>query len=205
MKEWFENLSVMEHIYLWLGVVATLFLIVQIILMLCSSVGGDFDVDGDGDIDVDNDSGVSIFTLKSVTAFFAVGAWAGLLVCSVISQKLQWVSIPVAVAAGAAAMFLVVVVMRAISKLQCNGALQTEKLVGKHATVYVSVPPLRSGRGKVTLNAQGRYTELDAVTEGAEKIPVDEIVEIVAVEDGCTVVKRTSPEEKINLSEEENV
>ena len=82
MKEWFENLSVLEHIYLWIGVVATVFLIIQIILMCFTSFGGDVDIDGDGDIDVDVDSGVSIFTVKSLTAFFAVGSWCGLLTCS---------------------------------------------------------------------------------------------------------------------------
>ena len=61
MKEWFLNLSVLEHIYFWLGIAATLALIIQIILMCCSSFGGDLDIDGDGDIDVDTDSGVLFF------------------------------------------------------------------------------------------------------------------------------------------------
>ena len=78
MKEWFLGLSVMEQIYFWLGIISTVFLIVQIVLMCFSSFGGDIDIDGDGDIDVDSDSGVSIFTVKSITAFFAVGSWAGL-------------------------------------------------------------------------------------------------------------------------------
>ena len=72
MAEWFANLTVLEHIYFWLGIVSTVFLIIQIILLCCTSFGGDVDTDGDGDIDVDTDSGVSIFTVKSITAFFAV-------------------------------------------------------------------------------------------------------------------------------------
>ena len=69
--EWFKSLSVMEHIFFWLGIVSTVFLIIQIILLCISGFGGDLDIDGDGDIDVDTDSGVSIFTVKSITAFFA--------------------------------------------------------------------------------------------------------------------------------------
>lgn len=194
MKEWFENLSIMEHVYLWIGVAATVFLIVQIILLCCSSFGGDVDIDGDGDIDVDSDSGVSIFTVKSITAFFAVGCWAGLLTCSLASDKLQWLSIPIAVIAGAAAMAVVVLTIRAMLKLQCNGAVQMQKLIGQHATVYVSIPPSRSGRGKITLNAQGRYMELDAVTDCEERLAVDEAVEIVASESECTVVSRINKE-----------
>lgn len=192
MKDWFLGLSALEHVYFWLGVVATVFLIVQIIILCCTSFGGDVDIDGDGDIDVDSDSGVSIFTVKSITAFLAVGGWAGLLTCAVASDKLQWISVFVAVIAGAAAMAVVVFAMRAMLKLQCNGAVQHEKLVGKQATVYVSVPAQRSGRGKITLTAQGRFLELDAMTDDGEKIAVDETVEIISTENECAVVKRVT-------------
>ena len=194
MTEWFNNLSVMEHIFFWLGIAATLFLIVQIILMCFTSFGGDVDIDGDGDIDVDTDSGVSIFTVKSITAFFAVGSWAWLLTCAVAPANLQWLAVIIAIIAGGAAMAVVVLIFRAMAKMQCNGALETDKLVGKQATVYISVPSARSGRGKITLNAQGKFLELDAVTDSEEKLLTDEIVEIIAAENECMVVKRVVPE-----------
>lgn len=194
MGDWIKGLSVLEHIYFWLGIAATAFLIVQIVLMCCSSFGGDLDIDGDGDIDVDTDSGVSIFTVKSITAFFAVGAWAGLLVCALVSSRLQWLSLFAAVLSGGAAWALVIVLMRAILKLQYNGTVQPEKLVGQRAVVYVSVPQARTGHGKVTLTAQGRYMELDAVTDEETRLALDEVVEIVATENDCAVVKRAGAE-----------
>lgn len=190
MTEWFNNLMWYEHIYLWLGVASTLFLIVQIIMLCCSSFGGDVDVDGDGDIDIDTDSGVSIFTVKSITAFLAVGSWAGLLTCALIADNLDWVSIIVTLVAGAAAAAVVVVVMRAILKLQSNGVVQPEKLVGKRATVYVAIPASRDGRGKITLEAQGRFMEFDAVTDDNEKIAYNVPVEIVETDNECMIVKR---------------
>lgn len=190
MKEWFLGLSWYEQVYFWLGVVATVLLIIQIVLLCFSAFGGDLDLDGDGDIDVDVDSGISVFTLKSITAFFAVGGWAGLLTCSLAPQNLQWLSIIIALVAGTAAMALVVLLIRAMQKLQCNGLLETEKLVGAQATVYVSIPAARSGRGKVTVTAQGKFMELDAITEEPERIQCDELVEITAIENECTVVKR---------------
>lgn len=199
--EWFKSLSVMEHIFFWLGIVSTVFLIIQIILLCISGFGGDLDVDGDGDIDVDTDSGVSIFTVKSITAFFAVGSWAGLLTCTLASDKLQWLAILVAFIAGAAGMSIVVLLMRAIVKMQCNGAFEMDKIVGQQATVYVSVPPARSGRGKITLNAQGRFMELDAVTDCETKLAVDEKVEIVSTENECTVVRRIAIEEHSDKKE----
>lgn len=192
MKEWFENLSVLEHFYLWLGVAATLFLIVQIILLCFSSFGGDVDLDGDGDLDVDSDSGVSLFTVKSITAFFAVGCWAGLLTCSLAADSLQWLSVLIAIVAGSAALLVVALLMRAMMKLQSNGAFDIEKLIGNRATVYVSVPPQRSGRGKITLTAQGKFMELDAMTDENKKIPCDESVEITATENECAIIKRVA-------------
>ncbi|MDE6597078.1 MAG: hypothetical protein K2K60_00375 [Clostridia bacterium] len=200
MKEWFLNLSVLEHIYFWLGIASTVFLIVQIILLCCSSFGGDVDTDGDGDIDVDTDSGVSIFTVKSLTAFFAVGSWSGLLTCALASDKLQWLSIIVALIVGSAALVAVWLLLRFMHKMQCNGAVQYDKLVGQHATVYVSVPAQRSGRGKVTLTAQGRFMELDAMTDG-ERLSVDENVEIVSTENECAVIKRIEKQAEENTAE----
>lgn len=195
MKEWFLGLSALEQVYFWLGIVSTVFLIVQIILMCCSSFGGDVDLDGDGDIDVDMDSGVSIFTVKSITAFFAMGSWTGLFMCAVAPQ-LKWLSVIIAIIVGSIAMAVVVVALKALTKLQCNGAVQIDKLIGLRATVYVSVPPSRSGRGKITITAQGRFMELDAVTDCGERLAVDETVEIVATENECTVVKRILNETK---------
>jgi len=189
MIEWYSGLTVLEQVYFWLGIVSTVFLIIQIVMLCFTSYGGDVDLDGDGDIDVDTDSGVSIFTVKSLTAFFAVGSWAGLLTCALIADNLQWVSAIVALVAGAAAFAVVVLLMRFMYKMQSNGTFQPEKLVGKRATVYVSIPEKRSGRGKITMNAQGKFVELDAMTDG-ERLSVDDAVEIVAAENECMVVTR---------------
>ena len=194
MIEWYQTLSVLEQILFWLGIVSTLLLVVQIVLMCFSAFGGDLDLDGDGDIDVDGDSGVSIFTVKSITAFFAVGSWAGLLTSVLVPDEISWVAVVVAVASGLVAMFAVAFIIRAMLRLQCNGALDHEKLVGKRATVYVSIPPARSGRGKITLEAQGRVMEIDALTESGERLAVDEMVEIVSTENECAVVRRISGE-----------
>lgn len=191
MIDWYRTLSVLEQIYFWLGIVATIFLIIQIVLLCFTSFGGDVDLDGDGDIDVDTDSGVSIFTVKSLTAFFAVGSWMGLLTCALIAQNLQWVSVIVALVAGGAAFAVVVLLLRFMHKMQSSGTFQPDKLVGKRATVYVSIPEKRSGRGKITLNAQGKFMELDAMTDG-ERLAVDDAVEIIATENECMLVARVT-------------
>ena len=188
MIDWFLALTAAEKTYFIIAVIASIFLIVQIVIMLFSLGGGDFDVDDVFDGDVDTDSGLSIFTIKSMTAFFALGGWCGFVAQTFMEDNI-WAPILIAVATGTAALFGVACTMRGIAKLQNSGNIVKSKLVGATATVYVSIPENRSGRGKITLTAQGRYMELDAVTDG-ERIPVDSSVEITEYSEDFAVVTK---------------
>ncbi len=194
--QWFTDFTVLEKVYFIVGCIFGLLLIVQIILLSVGAAsGGDIDVDGDGEIDVEGDiDGGSFFTIRGMIAFFSVGAWVGLAASVGLPENLWWVSILIALAAGFLAQLGMYFAVRLVLKQQCSGTVRLNALVGKTATVYVSVPASRSGRGKVTLTAQGRYMELDAVTEEAERIPVDTMIEIVAMENECALV-RTKPKE----------
>ena len=187
---WFTSMTALEQVFFWIAVVASVLLVVQIILLIVSFGGGDLDADGDFDMngDTDTDSGLGVFTLKSLTAFFALGGWCGFATASFLPENI-WLPILVSVLTGTVALLGVAFALRGIAKLQCSGNLEPEKLTGKTDTVYVSIPTARSGRGKITLTAQGKYMELDAVTDG-ERISVDEEVEIVGYSDDFAVVKR---------------
>ncbi len=189
---WFLEFTVAEKIYFIIAVIASIFLIIQIIMMLFSLGGGDFDLDEVFDGDVDTDGGLSIFTVKTLTAFFALGGWCGFVTQTYMPENV-WLPIVVAVVTGAVALFGVAFAMRGIAKMQCSGNVNKAGLVGLTATVYVSIPEKRSGRGKITLTAQGRYMEIDAVTDDENRIPVDSVVEIVEYnEDFCVVRKKES-------------
>lgn len=183
---WFINLTAAEKTYFIIAVIASIFLVIQIIIMLFSFGGGDFDFDDVFDGDIDTDGGLSIFTIKSLTAFFALGGWCGFVTQTFMPENI-WLPIIVAFVTGAVALVGVALTMRSIAKLQCSGNLVKSNLIGATATVYVSIPQNRSGRGKITLTAQGRYMEIDAMTDG-ERIPVDSQVEIIEYSDDFAVV-----------------
>lgn len=184
--DWFIALTTAEKTYFIIALIASIFLVIQIVVMLFSLGGGDFDIDDVFDGDVDTDGGLSLFTIKSVTAFFALGGWCGFVTQTFMPDNV-WLPIIVAVVTGAIVLVGVAFAMRSIAKLQCSGNIVKSKLVGATATVYVSIPQNRSGRGKITLTAQGRYMEIDAVTDG-ERIPVDSQVEIIEYSDDFAVV-----------------
>lgn len=187
---WFTNLTPAEKTYFIIAVIASVFLIIQIIVMLFSFGGGDFDVDDAFDGDVDTDGGLSIFTVKTLTAFFALGGWCGFVTQTFMKDNI-WLPIIVAVLTGAVALFGVAFAMRGIARMQCSGNLVKSNLIGTTATVYVSIPEKRSGRGKITLTAQGKYMEIDAMTDG-DRIPVDSTVEIVEYSSDFAVVKKVN-------------
>ena len=194
---WLKSLSVTEHIFFWIAIVASALLIIQIIMLLVSFAGGvDVDADGDFDMDgdMDTDGGLSVFTLKGLTAFFALGGWCGFAAASALNNI--WAPVLISIATGMVALLAVGFAMRGIAKLQCSGNLVGEKLQNARATVYVSIPPLRKGRGKITLTAQGKFMEIDAVTDEEEKISVDEQVTVLSYSDDFAVVKRITAEEK---------
>lgn len=191
MLEWLQSLNWLELTYLVLGGLATVFLIIQIVMML---VGGMADVDLGGDIDtdasfdIDAGDGLDLFTVKPITAFLAIGGWVGLTISQ--ATNLYWLSVICFIASGVLAMVLVALALKGIAKMQCSGNLIPERLIGEKATVYVSIASNRTGRGKITLTAQGKYTELDAVTDESEKLTVDTLVEIVSMENEIAVVRR---------------
>lgn len=194
MWQWIESLDVLSSIYFWIAVVATVLLLVQIIMMIFS-FGGDADVDLDGDglpddMSAGNDSGVGFFTLKGITVFFSIGAWVGLLCAVLFPNNLEGLSILPAFVSGMIGMIIMYLAMKGMTKMQSNGNIQKESIVGKEATVYVTIKPSRTGRGKVTMTAQGQYMELDAITDEKEKISVDEKVIVCEYTNGTVVVKR---------------
>lgn len=197
MKEWFQSLSGLEIAYFVIACVGTLFLLVQIILMIIGAADGDADfdtdTDGDGALDSHTDTGISLFTMKGLTAFFAIGGWTGLLLLSYDVNV--GASVGISVAAGLAAYFIVWGLIRLILRLQEDGTVNFGSAVGKTATVYVSIPPKREGRGKITLTLQGRFTEADAVTDGEERISVDETVEILSSSGDFFVVRKKAETE----------
>ena len=189
---WFTALSVAEKIYFIIAVVASVLLIIQIIMLLFSLGGGDIDMDGCPDcVDgIDHaDGGLSFFSVKSLTAFFALGGWCGFAAQNAMLNNF-WAPALIALATGAVALLGVAFAMRGIARLQCSGNIVKHKLVGTTATVYVSIPANRSGRGKITLSAQGRYMELDAMTDEEQRIPVDCLVEIAEYSGDFALVKR---------------
>ena len=194
MTKWWNGLHNFQQVLFVIACAATLFMIVQIILLAIGSGDNDATFDSDtsiDDVDTINDGGVGltifglrVLTVRSVIAFLAVASW----LTFALFFSIEFYALIPGIAAGIAAAFGIALFFKATEKLQGNGNLKAENAVGKTAEVYLTVPALRGGAGKVNVYVQERYAEMEAVTDCDRPIKTGERVKIVDTMGEGTVV-----------------
>ena len=212
MIAWWNTLSMATQIFYCIAIPATLILLIQTVLMFVGigddADGGIEDV-GDATADdlpdagdgvfgenVDHDlhdfqglDGLRIFTMRGIVAFFVVFGWVG--VAMDASGAALWLTLPIAFVCGFAMMLLLAFLLRAIMKLRSDGNTDNRNAIGTAGKVQLTIPPARTGEGKVHVMLQGSYVERNAVTDETEAIPTGcEIVVIGVSGQTDLVVKR---------------
>jgi len=127
---------------------------------------------------------LSLRGLVAAIAFFGIG---GLIARA--ADQANTASLVIAAACGVAALYAVYWVMQALASLQAEGTVRLGRAVGQPATVYLRIPPNRSGAGKIQINLQNRTMEYEAVTAG-DAIPRGARVVVVGVVNSETVEVR---------------
>jgi len=86
-----------------------------------------------------------------------------------------------ALVAGAVFMATVFWLMRQMFRLADSGNINLNNAAGKTGTVYLPIPPQRSGTGQVQIVIQARLRELPAVTDAPEALPTGAHIHVVQV------------------------
>ena len=189
----------MEHdVYFWAALIGCTLLVIQVILQVIG-LGGEHDMDAASpDTDFDSSSAgdhdpahgtegnifFGILSFKTLVAFAGIFGLTGLSLLKTDLGQLQRVGI--AVLAGFVAMVIVAYMIRALYNLGASGSVVIQNAVGHQAEVYLRIPRKGEGRGKVTVEIQGRTLELPAVTDG-DAIATGDVVKVVDVVSGETV------------------
>jgi hypothetical protein len=124
--------------------------------------------------------------IVAALAFFGIGGLAAQSAELPIETVLL-----IAIACGAAAIYLVYWIMQSLASLQADGTVRIGRAIGTPATVYLRIPGARSGAGKIQINLQNRTMEYEAVTEG-DALAAGARVVVVAVVNSETVEVRPS-------------
>ncbi|MBE6650004.1 MAG: hypothetical protein E7613_01700 [Ruminococcaceae bacterium] len=197
--DWWNSLSLASQIFSCIAFPSTLLLIIQTVSMLMG-----FDSDGDvtdgAEVDLDPDiddvsadinglDGLRIFTVRGIVAFLVVFGWVGIVLDS--SGVALSITALIAAASGFLIMFLLAYLLRAVMKLRSDGNIDNRNAVGRSGKVYLTVPPKRSGEGKIQILFQSTYSEISAVTDEEEPITTGAEVIVTGLSGETTlVVKR---------------
>lgn len=215
MTEWWIALGSAGQVFACIAIPATVMLLIQMVLTLIGlggdEMGADADADtadgfdgvdgvdadagdsdgsileGDADHDI-ADGGLRVFTLRGLIAFFSVMGWMGTICCELeLSLPL---TIVISVAAGLGAMFLIAAIMKWLLGLQDDGTENIKNALGVSGTVYMRIPPARSGKGKISAVIQGKLCEKYAVTDEETIINCDEEVTVIGISGEETLIVR---------------
>ncbi len=205
--DWWNSIGLAAQVFYCIAVPSTLVLLIQTVLMFMGfDDGADGDIDFDApdtelsdgifgdssDIDLDDISGLEslhIFSIRGIIAFFVIFGWVGVVMQS---AKINLaITVLVAFICGFAMMVLIAYLFRAVMRLKSDGTADNRNALGAAGRVHLTVPPSRSGEGKVHVMLQGSYVERNAVTDEGESIPTGcEVIVVGTSGQTDLVVKR---------------
>lgn len=166
VSEWWMAMQRPEQIFWIIAVVFTVLMLIQFILAL---TGLDFDGDSDaGDLShaggFDHDHSFSVFSVRSIIAFFAFLGWTGVLMLG--AGISLWLALLLGLLMGSIAMFLVAYLIFWFSRLGQEDNVTAHEALYQTGEVYLAIPGGRSGMGRVTVKTRNVLREWEAVTDG---------------------------------------
>ena len=194
----------LNWIFLILAMTGGTFMVIQFALTLLG-MGGDLDIaddlpegEVDGSFGVDPELGEHgvghgnfstwLFGVISVKTLTAAAAFFGLAGCAAsAAQMAPSAQVVLASLAGLGAMYVVHWLMKAMLRFSEDGTARLDRSIGKVGTVYLKVPALRQGAGKVHFKLQNRLVEYPAITGHDEPLLSGNKVRIIGVVGGSTV------------------
>ena len=188
LGDWWVALSGPQQVFWGISIVFSILFLIQFVFSLIG-LDADTDIDGDIDIevssDIDTDPGFgldadfTVFSVRSIIAFFTFFGWTGVLVLNAGRSTLT--AITFASIAGILAMLLVGYLIYIFSKLSQDGNYNINNAIFNTGKVYLTIPPAESGEGKIHVIIDGTMREMEATTREGEKIPTGADIRVVEV------------------------
>jgi hypothetical protein len=165
---------------------------------LPDGIDADVDVDVDLDVDAGHDGGTHVFSVLSFRTITAAMAFFGL--GGLGAQSVGWGVLPTvvfAVLCALGALYAVFWLFQSLRRFNADGTARIRGAVGRHGTVYITIPEYLSGIGKIQLSLQNRTMEYLAQTSGEQLPPGVKIVVTDIVTPDTVVVESVYEEERV--------
>ncbi len=170
MNEWWAGLSLEAQVYYGIALVATTFLVLQMLLMMVGvgaeelADAGDVDMDGPED----HPSGIALLSSRTLVAFFMGFGWAGAM--RAVDGASPTFTVVIATIVGLVFAWAVLRLMRFLATLRHSGTLDYDNAIGEIGTVYLEVHPAMAAGGQIQVMVQGRLRVVQALTRSEQPI-----------------------------------
>jgi hypothetical protein len=157
--------------------------VIRVVLMFAGV--HDLSADAAGADHNDASDGFKVLSVQSLAAFAMGFGWGGL----GAYRGQDWsigVSTVVALAAGAAMVWFLGLMLKAVYDMHSSGNVDIRSAVGREGDVYVTVPGGAMGRGQVRVTIDQQQRIYNAVTNG-EDLPTTTRVRVTRANDDNTL------------------
>ncbi len=202
MSEMISSMSGFEQVVFIIACISSLLFLIKAVMMIFGIGGDDIDVPDDVDVpdggtaDVPAEidvAGLEFFTLHGILAFLCIGSWTTFFAFGQTGSYL--LSVLLGLVAGGLMMVACAFMVRALMRLQQSGNVDTVKAIGKIGEVYLRIPPMGEGKGKVNVELGGKECEYEAVSLDKAEIPYGTKVRVVDLQDDDIMVVQRESEE----------
>ena len=209
----FENLTLLNWIFLVSALLGGSLFIARVILMIIGmgdgeapDAGHDFHVDIHADVHADmgadavndighdadgsadsSDSAFKIISLQGIMGFFLMFGTVGFTMHRIAGAGAV-ISVAGGSAAGFATMWFTARLLTALLRLQSDGTVDIRNAMGKEGTVYQRILP--GGTGKVQIVVQNRLMEYEAMSQRNEELPTGTAVMAVYYKGNTLIVEK---------------
>ncbi len=187
--EWFSALDAFAQFFWIIAGIGSLIFVFVIISTFAGMDGAD-DLDVDTDIESDTGIGFQFITFKNLVGFFTIFGWTGIGCYNAGLSKP--ITVVVAFGCGLLMMVIMAAMFFAMHKLTNSGTLNYKNAINSIGEVYLPVGANRSNMGKVTVQVQGSFRELEALSDSLMDLKSGTIIKVVDVtNNGILIVEPT--------------
>ncbi|MFJ1262338.1 NfeD family protein [Capnocytophaga canis] len=185
--ELFNSMDIFLKTFWYIAIPTSVIFLIQTVMTFIGMGSSDgIDADFDGDFEGE-DTPFQLFSFRNLINFLLGFSWTGISFYQLIENKILLTLLGVLI--GCLFIYLFFLVIRALMKLTEDNSFKINEIINKTAEVYLTIPPHKSGKGKITLSVKGSFRELEAMTDG-DKIPSNSIVKIVGIENTVAIVEK---------------
>lgn len=186
MSDWWDALNLERQIFYGIGILALISLAIQLVLSLFGGAEDHHDFAGGEGAPGDHSSGLSLFSMRGITAFFLGFGWAGALALKAGLGLAA--AIGIGFLTGGTFMGGIYLLLRSLLRFQSSGTLNYANAVGLIATVYTTVPAGSKAGGQIEVLLQGRLTMAEALHKGGTDLKPGTKVKVTELLGASTLV-----------------